>query len=133
MEGCLPAATESTLLRIVLGDDRMFGMHAFYQQVVLAAHSMGLAGATVTRGVAGYGPASRDVQPLLPLAARPVIIEIIDSAEKIAAFLAAVRGTLQDALVTVQKVAVLSAAKPASASSTPGGAPLGLSSDGGMQ
>lgn len=108
IDASLPAARQSTLLRIVLGDDRVFGMHAFYQQLVLSAHRLGLAGATVTRAVIGYGPATRDIEPLLPLAGRPVIIEIIDSTEKIGEFLAAVRGSLAGALVTVQKVDVLS-------------------------
>ena len=107
MPECLPAARESTLLRIILDDDRVLGMHTVYQQLVLAAHRMGLAGATVTRGLVGYGPASRNTEPLLPLASPPVIIEIVDSAERISEFLAAVRSLLDDALVTVQKVMVL--------------------------
>ncbi len=108
MQARMPAPGKLTLLRIIIGDDRIFGTHALHQELVVAAHRMGLAGATVMRGVIGYGPASRDIEPLLPLAGRPVIIEIIDSAEKISEFFAAVGDTIRDALVTVQTVDVLS-------------------------
>lgn len=99
---------EATLLRIVLGDDHVFGHHALYEEIVLKAHAKGMAGATVVRGLMGYGPATQHVEPLIPLGGRPVIIEIIDTEPRIRDFLPSIQSMLEGSLLTLQKVSVLS-------------------------
>ncbi len=100
---------DATLLRIVLGDDCVFGNHGVHDQIVHKANAMGLAGATVVRGIIGYGPATRDA---IPLGGRPVIIEIIDTESKIREFLPSIRPMIKGSLVTKQKISVLNPEEP---------------------
>ena len=100
---------DATLLRIVLGDDRIFGHRGVLDQVVHKANAMGLAGATVVRGISGYGPVTRDA---IPLGGRPVIIEVIDTESKIREFLPSIRPLIKGSLVTQQKISVLNSEEP---------------------
>lgn len=79
---------EGKLLRIFLGEtDRLDG-RPLYEQIVLHAREHGLAGATVLRGIQGYGARSRvHTAKILRLSEDlPIVVEIVDSAEKIQAF-----------------------------------------------
>ena len=68
----------------------------------------GLAGATVLRGIEGFGAASRiHTSRILALSEDlPLVIEIVDAAEKVEAFLAAVDDMLSEGLVTMERVEV---------------------------
>jgi len=94
-------------LRIFIGDDDVFENRPLYDQLVLQARSLGMAGATVTRGLLAYGPATIELESPLRLSEDlPVIIEIIDHEENIRAFLTVADSMLNSCLVTLQKVSV---------------------------
>ena len=77
------------LLRIFVGESDRYHGRPLYEAIVHAAHELGLAGATVWRGIEGYGAASRiHTAKILRLSEDlPVLIEIVDTEEKIRAAL----------------------------------------------
>lgn len=96
------------LLRIFIGEaDRKDGM-PLHEWIVRQAREHGLAGATVLRGLAGFGAKSHyHTAKILRLSADlPIVIEIIDTIEKIEAFLPLVDEAVTDGLATVEKVEV---------------------------
>jgi uncharacterized protein len=101
--------TEGELLRIHLGEQDRGAGHALFESVVLAAREAGLAGATVLRGPLGYGRSSRlHTSRILDLSVDlPVIIEIVDTAERIAAFLPRLRELVTDNLITLERVRIV--------------------------
>jgi hypothetical protein len=102
------APCDATLLRIYVGYDDTFENKPLYDQIVLKARAMEMAGATVTRGLLGFGPASRELQIVLRLSEDlPLVIDIVDTEEKIKEFLPLVEDMLDSALVTLQKVSVV--------------------------
>lgn len=104
----MDAPAEATLLRIFVGNDDAFEDRPLYDQLVLKARAMGMAGATATRGVLAYGPASDEHGIALRLSEdAPVVVEIVDSEDKVRAFLAAAEPMIDSGLVTLQKVQVL--------------------------
>ena len=99
---------EGSLLRIFIGEsDRHDGM-PLYEWIVRAARERHMAGATVLRGIEGFGARSRvRTAKILELSTDlPVIVEIVDSAEKIEALLATIEGAIVDGLATVEKVQI---------------------------
>lgn len=102
------APCEATLLRIFIGDDDAYDDKPLYHQIVLKARALEMAGATVTRGLLAYGPATRELQIMLRLSEDlPVVIEIIDTEQKINQFLPAIEDMIGSGVVTLQKVAVV--------------------------
>lgn len=102
----LPA--EGSLLRIFIGEaDRRDGM-PLYEWIVRQARERGLAGATVLRGLEGFGAHSRiHTAKILRLSTDlPIVIEIVDTREKIDAFLPVVDEAIAEGLATVEKVEV---------------------------
>jgi hypothetical protein len=79
---------EGKLLRIFIGEADRLGHTPLYEELVLRAREMGLAGATVLRGIEGFGARSRmHTAKILRLSEDlPVVIEIVDGDEKIDAF-----------------------------------------------
>jgi uncharacterized protein len=102
-------AEEATLLRIFLGESDRWQGRPLYEALVLRAREMHLAGATVLRGSLGFGATSRlHTAKLLRLSGDlPIVVEIVDSEEKIEAFLAAAAGMLADGLATLERVRVV--------------------------
>jgi PII-like signaling protein len=100
---------EGYLLRIFVGESDKHGHHALYEAIVLRAREQGLAGATVTRGVMGFGRNSiLHTAKILRLSEDlPMIIEIADSLEKIESFLPLLDEMMTEGLVTLEKVRVL--------------------------
>ena len=100
---------EATLLRIYLGESEHWNHQPTYEAIVVKAREMHLAGATVLRGPMGFGKSSRlHTAKILQLSLDlPVVIEIVDSEEKINGFLPAIDGMLQGGLVTLEKVRVV--------------------------
>ncbi|HWK63721.1 MAG TPA: DUF190 domain-containing protein [Rhizobiaceae bacterium] len=97
------------LLRIFIGEDDRDDGRPLYEAVVLKAREMQLAGATVLRGGMGFGQSSRlHTTKILRLSEDlPLVIEIVDSEEKINAFLPSLEAIMSSGLVTLEKVQVL--------------------------
>lgn len=97
---------EGHLLRIFLGEsDRHEGM-TLYEWIVRKAREQGLAGATVLRGLGGFGAHSRlHTAKVLRLSADlPIVIEIVDTIQKIEAFLPIIDGAVKEGMATIEKV-----------------------------
>lgn len=96
-------------LRIFIGEDDQDGGRPLYEAIVLKAREMHLAGATVLRGALGYGHSSRlhTTQVLRLSEDLPLVVEIVDSEEKIAAFLPELDRLMTSGLVTIETVRVL--------------------------
>lgn len=100
---------DAQLLRIFIGEDDKDGGRPLYEAIVLKAREMHLAGATVLRGALGYGHSSRlHTTKILRLSEDlPLVIEIVDSEDKIDAFLPALDELMPCGLVTIEKVRVV--------------------------
>ena len=100
---------EGQLLRVFCGESDTWEGHPLYRAVVLKAKELGLAGATVLRGPMGFGHSSRlHTAKILRLSEDlPLVIEIVDSEEKIGAFLPVLDAMMGSGLVTMEKVQVL--------------------------
>ena len=99
----------AALARIFIGENDKFGHRPLYEAIVLKAREMHLAGATVLRGPLGFGKSSRlHSAKILQLSMDlPMVIEIVDSQEKIESFLPTLDGMIGGGLVTVEKVRVI--------------------------
>jgi PII-like signaling protein len=97
---------ESVLLRIFIGESDRHGHLPLYEAIVLKARELHLAGATVLRGAVGFGKSSRmHTSKILRLSDDlPLLIEIVDSEDKINAFLPVLDGMIRGGLVTLEKV-----------------------------
>jgi PII-like signaling protein len=100
---------DAMLLRVFFGESDKYKGRPLYQAIVNAARSAKIAGATVLRGPMGFGRSSRlhsakilDFSEDLPL-----IVEIVDTEEKIKAFLPTLDAMMGSGLVTLEKVQVL--------------------------
>ncbi len=100
---------EAVLLRIFIGESDRWEHQPLYEAVVLKARAAHLAGATALRGPMGFGKSSRlHTAKILRLSMDlPIIIEIVDSEEKINAFLPTLDPMLGGGLVTLEKVKVI--------------------------
>lgn len=100
---------DAVLLRIYLGESDRWQHKPLYEALVLKARELHLAGATVLRGPMGFGKSSRlHTAKILRLSMDlPLVIEIVDSREKVEAFLPVLREMLQGGLVTLEKVQVI--------------------------
>lgn len=104
---------EAKLLRIFLGEADKVKHTALYEVIVREARKAGLAGATVWRGIMGFGPTSRiRTARILDLSTDlPIIVEIADEEEKINGFLPVLHDLFETAesggLVTVENVKVI--------------------------
>ena len=106
------------LLRVFVGESDQWHHRPLYEAIVLKARELHLAGATVLRGPMGFGATSRlHTAKVLRLSEDlPIVIEIVDSEEKIQGFLPHLDGMIQGGLVTLEAVQVIkyrSAAKEA--------------------
>jgi PII-like signaling protein len=101
--------SEAELLRIFIGESDTHNGRPLYQVVVEEARRRGLAGATVLRGAIGFGASSRiHTAHILRLSEDlPMVVEIVDTPEKIAAFLPDLDGLIDEGLVTLERVRVI--------------------------
>ena len=101
--------TDAVLLRIFLGESDRWESKPLYEAIVLKARELHLAGATVLRGPMGFGKASRlHTSKILRLSLDlPLVIEVVDSEEKINAFLPVLDPMMSGGLVTLENVKVL--------------------------
>lgn len=99
---------EGYLLRIFIGESDRYAGRPLYEWLVLEARQRGLAGATVLRGMMGFGGRSRlhtfKVERLSQ--DLPIVVEIVDTREKLEAFLAHVDASIADGLATMEKADV---------------------------
>jgi PII-like signaling protein len=99
---------QAVLLRIFIGEEDKADGRPLYEAIVLKAREMQIAGATVLRGAMGFGHSSRlHTAKILRLSEDlPLLIEIVDSEEKIDGFLPALDSMMTSGLVTLEKVQV---------------------------
>jgi uncharacterized protein len=100
---------DAVLLRIFFGEADRHGGSPLYEAIVLKAREMHMAGATVLRGPMGFGHSSRlHTAKILRLSEDlPLIVEMVDTEEKINAFLPVLDEMMGSGLVTMEKVKVL--------------------------
>ena len=99
---------EGHLLRIFIGESDHHEGVPLYEWIVRQARKNGLAGATVLRGVEGFGAKSRlHTSKILRLSMDlPIVVEIVDTREKIEAFLPVIDGSIKEGLATLEKVQI---------------------------
>jgi hypothetical protein len=100
---------DAVLLRIFIGESDRWHHQPLYEAIVLKARELHLAGATVLRGPMGFGKSSRlHTATILRLSMDlPMVVEIVDSEEKIREFLPAVDPMMGGGLLTMEKVKVI--------------------------
>lgn len=100
---------EGQLLRVFIGESDRWEGQPLYEAIVQAARAQGLAGATVFKGVEGFGAHSRvHTTRILRLSQDlPVLVEIVDTEEKVQAFLPTLDTMVREGLVTVEKATVI--------------------------
>ena len=101
--------SEAELLRIFIGESDRYQGKPLYEAIVLAARERGMAGATVLRGLMGFGAHSRmHTTKILRLSEDlPLIIEIVDKPERIDAFLPLLDTMIEEGLVTLERAEVI--------------------------
>lgn len=100
---------ESDLLRIFVGESDRFEGRPLYQAIVEEARGRGMAGATVLRGLMGFGATSRlhTVKVLRISEDLPMVVEIVDRPERIEAFLPELEAMVPEGLIIIEKVRVI--------------------------
>src|ERR1700680_2585148 len=100
---------DAVLLRVFFGEDDKRGHVPLYEAIVLKAREMRLGGATVLRGHIGFGHSSHiHTTKILRLSQDlPVVVEIVDSQEKIDTFLPVLDGMMSSGLITMERAEVL--------------------------
>ena len=101
--------SEAQLLRIFIGESDKHQHRPLYEVIVEEARRRGMAGATVLKGILGFGADSRmHTAKILRLSEdMPIVIEIVDTPERIAAFLPDLDKMITEGLVTLETVQVL--------------------------
>jgi PII-like signaling protein len=100
---------EAVLLRIFIGESDRYKHRPLYEAIVIKARELHLAGATVLRGPMGFGKSSHlHTAKILRLSMDlPIVIEIVDSEEKVNAFLPVLDEMMGGGLVTLEKAKVI--------------------------
>jgi PII-like signaling protein len=101
--------TEAVLLRLFIGESDHWDGKPLHTAIVEKARQEGLAGATVLRGLEGFGARSViHTARLLDLSTDlPIVVEIVDTEEKVMAFLQTAEAMVKDGLATLEKVRVV--------------------------
>ena len=100
---------EAQLLRIFIGESDKYNGKPLYEAIVTRARELSMAGATVLRGILGFGAHSRiHSAKILRLSEDlPLVIEIVDTPERIQAFLPEVDKMIKEGLVTLENIKVI--------------------------
>ena len=100
---------QAVLLRIFIGEDDRLAGKPLHEAIVLKARELHLAGATVLRGPMGFGKSSRlHTAKILRLSEDlPLVIEIVDSEDRVNEFLPVLDAMMPSGLITLEKVQVL--------------------------
>jgi PII-like signaling protein len=100
---------EGYLLRIFIGESDKQDRIPLYEWIVVEARQQGIAGVTVTRGMMGFGANSRTIHTFKIERLSedlPIIVEIVDTREKLERFLAYIDDKIHAGLATLEKVQV---------------------------
>lgn len=99
---------EGHLLRIFIGESDKHGGLPLYEWIVKSARDEGLAGATVLRGLEGFGAHSRlHTAKILRLSTDlPIVVEVVDTRAKIERFLSMIEGDIPEGLATLEDVQI---------------------------
>lgn len=100
---------EGYLLRIFIGEADKHGGRPLYEWIVLQAREQGLAGATVVRGMMGFGANTRVIHTFKIERLSedmPIVVEIVDVRAKLEAFLESIDEHIQAGLVTLEKAQI---------------------------
>jgi len=100
---------DGELLRIFIGETDKYKGKPLYEAIVIKARELNLAGATVFRGIMGYGATSRihSIKLLRLSEDLPVLIEIVDTQDNINKLLPFLDETVKEGLITMEKVRVI--------------------------
>jgi PII-like signaling protein len=100
---------DASLLRVFIGESDRYNEKPLYEQIVLKARELNLAGATVLRGVMGFGAESRiHTAKLLELSSDlPMVVEIVDTEENLNKLMPFIDQTVTEGLVTLEKMRVI--------------------------
>ena len=100
---------EGMLLRIFIGESDSFKGKPLYEQIVLKARELNLAGATVIHGTMGFGAGSRiHTAKIVRLSEDlPIIVELVDTEEKLNSLMPFLDETVQEGLITMERVKVV--------------------------
>ena len=100
---------DGSLLRIFIGESDRYAGKPLYEWIVLQAREQGLAGATVLRGIMGFGANTRVIQTFRIERLSedlPIVVEIIDTKEKLEAFLDLIDPHIKAGMVTLEKAEI---------------------------
>jgi PII-like signaling protein len=100
---------EGMLLRIFIGESDSFKGKPLYEQIVLKARELNLAGATVIHGTMGFGAGSRiHTAKIVRLSEDlPIIVELVDTEEKLNSLMPFLDETVEEGLITMERVTVV--------------------------
>jgi uncharacterized protein len=100
---------DAMLLRIFIGESDRWKHQPLYEAIVFKARELHMAGATVLRGPMGFGKSSRlHTAKILQLSMDlPLIVEIVDTEEKINNFLPIIDEMMGGGLITIEKIRVI--------------------------
>jgi uncharacterized protein len=106
----MKAQDQGKLLRIFVGGSKTHGRKPLYQAIVEFLRQRGMAGATVLRGIEGYGAGSVPDRwnPLHVSDDRPLVIEVADSAERIDEILPELDAMVPEGLITLENIELIS-------------------------
>ncbi len=99
---------DAVMLRIYVGEQDMHGHVPLYEALVMKARELNIAGATVMRGVMGYGASSRiHTTKVLRLSEdMPMVVELVDTEERLQTFLPILNEMVSGGLVTMERIRV---------------------------
>ena len=99
---------EAVMLRVLVGEQDMHGRIPLYEAIVMKARELNVAGATVLRGVMGFGASSRiHTAKILRLSEdMPMIIEIVDSEDRLEELLQHLDHMVTGGLITMERIRV---------------------------
>lgn len=105
----MPLPSEAELLRVFIGESDRYEGRPLHEAIVSVARRRGMAGATVLRGVLGFGAHSRmHHAKILRLSEDlPIVVEIVDKPERIEALLPELDNMIEEGLVTLERVRVI--------------------------
>ena len=101
---------DGALLRIFIGEADKYQGRPLYEWIVLQARAQGLAGATVLRGMMGFGASTRKIQTFRFETLSedlPIIVEVVDTSENLDNFLKLIEPNIKAGLVTLEKAQVI--------------------------
>jgi len=100
--------SEGYLLRIFIGESDLHDSQLLYEWLVLKAREEGLAGATVMRGMMGFGAHSRLHTFKIERLSQdlPIIVEIVDTREKLEKFLALIDKEIEEGMATLEEIQI---------------------------